>query len=69
MLLFVSVRRPREAVHDSAYLLFLSKKSREQAQELKTDIVAFDNVTFMKKLVSFQLFFQSSFVCPRLTFR
>lgn len=51
--LFSKVRRPREAVHDSAYLLFLSKKSREQAQELKTDIVAFDNVTFMKKLTGF----------------
>jgi len=51
--LFSRVRRPREAVHDSAYLLFLSKKSREQAQELKTDIVAFDNVTFMKKLTGF----------------
>ncbi|XP_066919790.1 non-structural maintenance of chromosomes element 4 homolog A-like [Clytia hemisphaerica] len=49
--LFSKVRRPREAVHDSAHLLYLSKKSREQAQELKTDIVAFDNVTFIKKLI------------------
>jgi len=45
------VRRPREAVHDSACLLLITKKSREQAQELKTDIVAFDNITFIQKLV------------------
>ena len=45
------VRHPREAVQDSNLLLVLTKKGREQAQQLKTDVVTFDNPTFAEKIV------------------
>ncbi|XP_057289690.1 non-structural maintenance of chromosomes element 4 homolog A-like [Hydractinia symbiolongicarpus] len=51
--LFQKVRHPREAVQDSTFLLTLTKKSREQAQHLKTDVVSFDNCTFAEKLISY----------------
>ena len=50
--LFSKVRHPREAVHDSSLLVTLTKKGRQQAQQLKTDLVSFDNHTFIEKIVS-----------------
>ncbi|XP_065646622.1 non-structural maintenance of chromosomes element 4 homolog A isoform X2 [Hydra vulgaris] len=51
--LFTKVRHPREAVHDSSLLVTLTKKGRQQAQQLKTDLVSFDNHTFIEKIISF----------------
>ena len=51
--LFSKVRHPREAVHDSTVLLKLCQKGREQAQQLKTDVISFDNHTFSQKLISY----------------
>lgn len=51
--LFSKVRHPREAVHDSNVLLKLCRKGREQALQLKTDMISFDNHTFAEKLISY----------------
>jgi len=51
--LFSKVRHPREAIHDSNFLVQLTKKGREQAQQLKTDMVSFDNITFAEKIIGY----------------
>jgi len=51
--LFTKVRHPREAVCDSAFLLSIARKGAEQVQQLKTDLVSFDNLVFAEKVLTF----------------